>query len=447
MKHRGARIHSRFEDILVAPLTAVSTGFVGSTYAGGFNQHVATGGDIDSLFTTPGADLGIKTFRDSIIWNRVEQSSGVLSWTHAAVTSLESIIDAMALIGIRPIVILGIPDGLTGVTPPFSHLAPWADPATPPTDYQDYLTYVVTRLGSRCNDYDIYNEPNFGYTTPGTGRISAQQYAWMLQNSYAKIKAANPSATVWANMLDPNSYTAYLVAVMDFGGFNYIDGFLFHGYEGGGEHSLTKTAEYVRKKCANTVGVVRGTYSSMRLGIGECGWGTDTITTDLVGRNLARQAFMFRALGMEHHNVYSVYEYNGGLGLYSGVGVRKHEADYYANAIAICQDATAARYYQDLPVHQVSLLTSSGNRKLAIWGNTSTGLTGDTAATTDASGNKSVWVRNLGGVGTLVSTSMEDGSTTSQTLDLGTHQYTIAYSPIAHVLSSTQVIQFPECPV
>lgn len=432
-----AKIRSIPQDVQVTPLVATSTGWTGSNYSGGFNVHTSSG-DATSLYTGPGTTLGIKTYRDDkLLWVNIERSSGNLDWLGAWAIKIESIIDAMAALGIRPIVILGAD------TAPWSHPSMFTDPATPPVEYQAYVTFVVNHLGSKCNDYDVYNEPNNNGKT-------AQQYAWALQNTYQKVKDANPNARVWGNMLDANTNATYRDALVTAGGFDYMDGFLTHVYEGGGSSTLTRTANWTRAKFRNAINVILASYPNMRFGAGECGWETNAVTEDVAGRFLAQQAFMFRAMqGVEIHNVYSLYDYSGSilLGLYDAGGI-KDNAPYYKNAIAICQDTTAAKYYQDVPVHYVSLLRVGGNRNLALWGDTSAEpASGDTAASTDASGTKSVWVKNTQGPGTLIRTSMLDGSTTSQTLNPGTQQYSVAYSQVAAVLSSTNIIQFPECPV
>src|SRR5258708_2193646 len=104
---RGVKIRSTAD---YAALAVVHTGRVTSAYKTGWNSH-AVAGDATSIYTGHGTTLSTLSFRDSITWNDVERSSGVFDWLGAKAIKDEAVIDAMAGIGARPILIISSNSG------------------------------------------------------------------------------------------------------------------------------------------------------------------------------------------------------------------------------------------------------------------------------------------------------------------------------------------------
>lgn len=415
----------------------------------GSNTHVV-GNDITSTFTSAAAATGFRTFRDGIDWHDIEITAGAytfVGWTGNSggagkLSKMIAVLDALALIGVTPVLCLSqFKSGAAPIGTFYPGVKPWDNP-TPPT-YLAAMQAVVTFIGARCNHYEMTNEPQLD--------MSAAQYAYLCSTLFGAIKAGNPNATVWAGVaLSPAAnlayQTAFLAATPDWR--LYSDGYTFHNYDGNvNQHSGTTAPEIVAKKARDTMAAVRANRPGCRFAITESGSGTDAPTTQTqMGINAARYIFMCRALDVEFHQQYAMYQYNNGMGLWDGVGVPGAHEPVYRRCYAIVHGAVDARYYQHVPLHAVAMLYADGSRQLAVWGYTGTGdtLTGES----DYTGTVTITVNNQSGsTGTLTTTLMSDGTTTTQSCPTGYSQMRVPISGLARVISCNVVVSFEKLPV
>lgn len=432
-----------------APGNAFSLYSVGQTgpVTFGWNSHIDNpGAEAATVHTTPSAAVGVLNFRDAIFWGGVEQSSDTYTWTHARLLKTETIIDAMIARGGKPIINVGTTNN-TGL---HSTMRPWD--VTPPIYFQRALSFMVTHLGAKCLDWEIYNEPEGNPTAADTlhpAHLSGTEYAQMLQNCYTTIKTANPAATVWAGAgLDVLTNSSVWNQMQSTNWASNSDGYSTHPYYGDYPFSSSVHAvpEYTMRKARDVYNMLQAARPGCRFAITEHGNESNSISEDLYGRYLARQVFMFRCLKSEFNIMYSIYEYDAHLsGILNGILAYKANEPYYRRAIAVAHGAVDARYYQHVPLHAVAMLMNDGKRTLALWGHTDDGLSLSAA---DYTGTVTITVNNSGGAGTLTTTLMGDGSTVTQTCPTGYSQVRVPISGSAKVISfDIAGVQFVNLPV
>src|SRR5207244_7010307 len=70
-------------------------------------------------------------------------------------------------------------------------------------DYGDFVATVAARYKGRVSHFQVWNEPNLG--EEWTGKPDPAEYVRLLKSAYARIKEANPQATVLSAPLAINT--------------------------------------------------------------------------------------------------------------------------------------------------------------------------------------------------------------------------------------------------
>jgi hypothetical protein len=162
------------------------------------------------------------TFRDEVLWSRVELQKGVLAYP-AVLSDLEKLVNDAVAHHQKPILILDYGN---------KFYENGALPKTPEAieAYSRYAAFVVKYFAGRVTQFEVWNEWNSGTGVHPMVKQTPESYVALLQAAYKAIKAANPDAKVLGGVLssvDLNWVDAFGRA----GGFSYLDAFSIHPYE------------------------------------------------------------------------------------------------------------------------------------------------------------------------------------------------------------------------
>lgn len=172
--------------------------------------------------------LGVRNVRVLIPWYDVEPDEGVYKWDN-----IDRVVAAADKRG------MGV---LATVThSPYWAVRPGDTPVTsPPADpavFGDFAGLVAQRFAGRIAAYEVWNEPNGAIAFTPTP--DAARYTVLLQDAYAKIKAADPSVTVIGGILgavptrpgESIDSPSFLQQMYDAGAHGYFDAIGFHPYQ------------------------------------------------------------------------------------------------------------------------------------------------------------------------------------------------------------------------
>jgi hypothetical protein len=172
--------------------------------------------------------LGVRNVRVLIPWYDVEPDEGVYKWDNidrVVAAADERGMGVLATITHSPY--WAVRPGDTPVT------SPPADPAV----FGDFAGLVAQRFAGKIAAYEVWNEPNGAIAFTPTP--DAARYTVLLQDAYAKIKAADPSVTVIGGILgavptrpgESIDSPTFLQQMYDAGAHGYFDAIAFHPYQ------------------------------------------------------------------------------------------------------------------------------------------------------------------------------------------------------------------------
>lgn len=201
---------------LHAPASADSTFQLGAVEHVGLNRT--------SLANTRAALAeGNFTFRDEVLWSRVETEAGKLVFP-SSLQDLDGLVSAVRQQGHRPLLVLDYgnrlyePNGM--ITTPEGIAA-----------FCRYARFIVQHFKGRVDQFEIWNEWNIGtgWTTRPRPKGPAEQYVNLLRAAYAAVKAENPAATVIGGVTEGVDIP-WVQTFGKAGGFAYLDVFSVHPY-------------------------------------------------------------------------------------------------------------------------------------------------------------------------------------------------------------------------
>ncbi|MGZ8178961.1 cellulase family glycosylhydrolase [Williamsia sp. SKLECPSW1] len=172
--------------------------------------------------------LGVRNVRVLIPWYDVEPDEGVYKWDNIdRVVAAAEARDMGVLATITHSPYWAVRPGDTPVT------SPPADPAV----FGDFAGLVAQRFAGRISAYEVWNEPNGAIAFTPTP--DAERYTVLLKDAYAKIKEADPSATVIGGILgavptrpgESIDSPTFLQQMYDAGAHGYFDAIAFHPYQ------------------------------------------------------------------------------------------------------------------------------------------------------------------------------------------------------------------------
>ena len=252
MKARGHRILLL---CLMSVVAAIATATVPAEepFQFGASVHVGQGRNPvqETIAALTGAGL---TFRDEVLWNRVETKRDLLNYP-ASLEPLEQLVNDAVARHKPPLLILdygnaaydggGMIASREGIEA-----------------FSRYAAFVVQHFNGRVKYFEVWNEWNIGMGTHPLQKRSAESYVNLLKSAYAAIKRANPDAVVIGGVM--NGFD--LDWVDAFGradGFSYLDAFSLHPYEfwyGApvmpGGNSKTTARDLVRKAAEFTASFI-----------------------------------------------------------------------------------------------------------------------------------------------------------------------------------------------
>ena len=161
---------------------------------------------------------GIRSIRDEAAWRSVERVKG----QYAVPEDYDAYVDEAVRLGLEPLLILdyGNPFYDGGDKP----ISPEAVEG-----FVRYSEFLVRHFKGKVKLYEVWNEWDIGIggTTPGT----AETYVALLERVYRRIKAIDPSITVYGGGMTPSGVSrGWLEAMLKAGGLKHLDEVSIHTY-------------------------------------------------------------------------------------------------------------------------------------------------------------------------------------------------------------------------
>ncbi len=149
------------------------------------------------------SDLGMNWVKQQIEWKMYEPSRGDINFG-----TLDQMVNALNAQNLKV---------LFSVVKAPTWARPTGDEEGPPSNYQDYATFVralAQRYKGRVHAYEIWNEQNINREWYGVP-LSAARYVELLGQAYNAIKAVDPSAIVVSGALAPTGINDGVNAIDD----------------------------------------------------------------------------------------------------------------------------------------------------------------------------------------------------------------------------------------
>jgi hypothetical protein len=237
----------------------VQFGSYSSSSAGNFygiNWHpmwINDGGQDDEINLMQQA--GIKSVRLDAEWAFIEPSPGVYNQTY--LDRLDNAIDVLDSKGIDPLVVIastpawvsGAPSGDPSPTtePPIRSIIGTGcnaskticTPYNGAQDYDTYLSYLMNRWAGKVNEYEVWNEPDGGWSWQTTqsnyltaATDDAIDYTTLLKSAYTTAKAIDPNVLILGPSLSNTQLAqqTFLKTVYAQGGKAYFNVYAQHYY-------------------------------------------------------------------------------------------------------------------------------------------------------------------------------------------------------------------------
>ena len=140
------------------------------------------------------------------------------------------------------------------------------------TDWDNFVTQLVTRYKGQIHSYELWNEPNDSGFWQGT----TAEMVELSRRASGIIRSIDPNAQILSPAATWKSVTAWqwLDSYFTAGGAAYIDVVSFHGYTGNGKAESVFSIIDNIQKTLNLHGV------SMPMVISEGGWGLNTVVSN-----------------------------------------------------------------------------------------------------------------------------------------------------------------------
>ena len=161
---------------------------------------------------------GVASFRDEVGWNAIERTRGEFTMPAA----WDEFVDAGLKAGVEPLIILDYGNRFYDKGD---------KPRTPEAieAFCRYSEFVVKHFKGRVKLYEVWNEWDIaiGGTTPGSG----DDYAALIKKVYPRIKAVDPSITVYGGACTAGGVkNGWLERVMELGSLPFMDAVSIHTY-------------------------------------------------------------------------------------------------------------------------------------------------------------------------------------------------------------------------
>jgi hypothetical protein len=191
-------------------------------------------------------------------------------------------------------------------------------------DWQNYVYNVVARYGrqrGQVKHWEVWNESNlrdYGYAN---GLYSVEDYARLLQVTYATIKQADPQATVvmgglasiWSEV-PPDYYDTfdYLERLGKLGAWAYFDVLNLHAYRPGAPEGRFQRRERTMDfdDEMKELDALMNQYGSKPIWFTEIGWGSYKGAYSVTEIEQAYYLVRFYALSLSYPNVERLFWYN-----------------------------------------------------------------------------------------------------------------------------------------
>jgi hypothetical protein len=161
---------------------------------------------------------GIASFRDELSWRAIEKTKG----RYEMPPSWDEFVDEGRKAGLEPLLILDYGNPLydNGDKPRSAEAI---------EAFTKYAEFVVRHFQGRVQLYEVWNEWDIaiGSKTPG----SADDYAALLKSVYPRIKAVDPSITVFGGAPTPGGVkNGWLARILEKGSLAFMDALSIHTY-------------------------------------------------------------------------------------------------------------------------------------------------------------------------------------------------------------------------
>jgi hypothetical protein len=198
---------------------------------------------------------GVKSVRIDAEWGFIEPTQGTYNQTY--LDRLDNAIEVMQSKGMDPLVVIadtpawvtGAPSGdpSPGTEPPIrsiigtgcSSTKTICTPYNGAADYDAYLSYLMNRWKGEVNEYEIWNEPDGGWSWQTTqsnyltaATDDAIDYTTLMKSAYTTAKAIDPSVLILGPSLSNTQLAqqTFLKTVYAQGGKDYFNVYAQHYY-------------------------------------------------------------------------------------------------------------------------------------------------------------------------------------------------------------------------
>ncbi|CAD6010618.1 sugar-binding protein [Agreia sp. COWG] len=233
---------------------------------------------------------GFGSVRDEAYWNQQEVVPGTIEWTPEVVNYTDSLADAN--IDLYTVLSYGNPNWDDGLAP------------TSPEGIDAFANYAVEAVGRFGPDrvYDVWNEWNWGFGDGPAGR-RADSYLALLKETYTRVKAAYPQATL-VGPVSAGVPADWLNEFFAGGGLDYIDGLSIHPY------SWPVGPEVLEKSLQDTRAIMAQYGDPKPMYVSEHGWPTGTDVRAVDDLTQARYLAQSQAIALSNDVArYVVYNF------------------------------------------------------------------------------------------------------------------------------------------
>ncbi len=184
------------EEVVEAPITR------GFGFAFGIEAFML--GQDSSALTAQASAMGMQWVKQEVNWSVLEPVKGEIDFSE-----LDVVVEALNGAGIN--ILLTVRSAprwsFTSVTLPDGTLNPEAGPPDNLSDFEVFMTALVSRYAGRVQAYEIWNEPNLRREwNSATHPLGPSSYIDLLRAGYTAVKASDPAAVVLSAGLAPTGY-------------------------------------------------------------------------------------------------------------------------------------------------------------------------------------------------------------------------------------------------
>ena len=159
--------------------------------------------------------MGAAWIRDELYWGNVEREKGQFTFPEY----YDAYMQAAGRLGIRPLIIFNYAN---------RHYDGGVAPHTPEgrEAFIRYCRALLTRYGSLCRHWEVWNEPNIGFWRP---KPNPADYTELLKAVYQGVKETDPHATI-VGVCTAGTDLAFIEEVLKRGGGQWMDALSVHPY-------------------------------------------------------------------------------------------------------------------------------------------------------------------------------------------------------------------------